>query len=404
MKLSGNMIKGINIENLKKMYTWLVVLLPLLSVYGWSGLDIGTLSVFVVFFVLLIMSEKKLKANTYIIWYIYAGYIFIGEILFCFDTSPYYSTILVIFRTIKYLLYIFSLIVSVLNEFCNYDYMVKCYLKIVNLTTAYIIVQTITYYLFGIKLWGYANVFLYEQEYAIRLTTPVNGLFRPTSLFYEPAHYFEFVFFGVVFLLFSEEFSEKKVLISIYITIGIVLSTSGQGIVCTALVWGMWILRYLIKNGYKKKMPRIMVLVMLGGILATVIMIMSKPGQQIIERIVNPNVVGGNAIAGRMGSYFYLLDLSAREWLFGAGYGNILPGFFANWAYNIWCLGIVGTILVIIIYFCCYKRSYRTEVKLLVILNAILCLFNTLFMGKYLLFYFMFILCGNLYKKEERIV
>lgn len=381
---------------LEEGYAILLAAFPILSVYGRPGIDIGTLLIYA-FFVIFVFRNKKVgNLKEHLEWIILFIYMMLSALdCIIFTENLLQSQEQIIFRTIKTCAYIIILIVSVNGKFFTKELLFRSYLLLAKVATSYILIQTAMWYLFRIKLWGYLPFFLYEPEYKIRLYTEVSGLYRPTSFFYEPAHYFEYVFYAIILLLFEENAKKDKKSIyeAIYISLGVMASTSVQGIACIACIWGIWMF-VMYYRGKGRYVPRVFVIMCVIIPVAVVALLCSSFGSTIIARVTTTEI-GQNAVVGRMSAWTWLGGRNISHWLFGSGYGNIPQGYWSNWPFELWCIGIFGVLIIVIIYFKAYMRTRELNVKILLILHALLCMGNELFMGKYILFYFIFALSTN---------
>lgn len=389
----------------RKAYMWALVLMPMLSLYGIGtlGIDIGTLLVLLCLILSVVYDSKGcifINPN-YSIWYIYLIYIVIS--IFITKNIGFQGSISeasIILRAVKNILYIFILINSITCEIVEYKYLKKIYLVIARISTYYILFQSVMYYGFKRIIPGYIKYFLISESYGERLQETNFLLYRPTSLFYEPSHYLEFIVIALIICLFDEYILTKKnVYDAVLITIGILMSTSGMGIVSLVIIWGIWIIYRLKKLHSYKIQLRVFVLfacIILGAIL----FMKTNYATKIVSRLFSSSANTYSATDARTEVYKKIFEGSMFSILFGRGYGNVLDNyFFSSWAFNLWCLGIVGTIIIIIIYLQCFKKGKNIKTRLIVVVNAILCIGTTLFMGKNMLFHFTFILLGTLEEK-----
>lgn len=192
----------------------------------------------------------------------------------------------------------------------------------------------------------------------------INGLFRPSAFFLEPAHFSQFCLIGLASSLARNDllFNKKAIAISI----GIILTTSGIGIVSVVC---LWVLKLLV-NGQgitNKVIARIFLGIGILVIMCVILFAVSNSFRMAVTRIFVASGGHNSAILGRLGNAYLLKQLNSMELLFGMGYRNI-PTYGDNIQYYmtgivelLYCQGIVGTFLFIICYFQMIIKSFRTK-------------------------------------------
>lgn len=383
----------IKIKNRKQICSLTVVLLPILSIYKSPirAIDLGTFMVIAVLglgFIVGWNRSRDYKAIVRLdIWALYIGYIIMITGVSLLSDVHYANPATYVFRLIKNLIFIAFTLFICRKGFFDLNYAFKYYGIAVMIATLVIYLQFICYAFFRYDLAGYNPNWAAVEGYVYRASNLATGYFRPTSIFYEPAHYFEYVSISLVlYLIYSED--SKDLIKAVLITLGVMFSTSGQGIVFTGFIWGIWFLKALKKMTRKKAMSILSAVILLA--MTGCYFMYSQYGRQAIARILSP---GESAIiSGRSDGYVQLQTFSALECIFGRGYGNYTSTFFSSWSFNLYCLGIVGTVIVAMIYVYCWKH---TDKKIVVLLNALMCVFSNVFMGFYFIFFFCFILVSS---------
>ncbi|WP_105157892.1 hypothetical protein [Streptococcus suis] len=381
--------------SVSKLYTWALVLLPLVSIYGISeiNLDFGTLALLLLLpFVINEQGKIVLEKRIVFPWLLYAIYIVISLYFpTIFGKETYLTNGSLYVRAFKNILYIFILILSTSRGIINKDYFVQIYLKITKICTYYIFIQSALYYTIRFNLPGYINMMLVAEGYGERLDVTSFSLFRPTSLFYEPAHFFEYVIIGVIIYLFRyKETPKNDIFNAIFLALGIVLSTSGMGILTIAGIFGFWLLQQLSRTKFIRVRKEMFFLTVIG-LIAVAFFLQSGFGQSVLSRLFDTGT-NYSALDGRTEIYERIFSFDTGRVLLGSGYGNVLEHYFyPSWAFNLWCLGIIGLSVVVILYLLAYFQSRVTIAKIIVLVNFMLCFVSTLFMGKNLLLYFLFV-------------
>lgn len=150
-------------------------------------------------------------------------------------------------------------------------------------------------------------------------------LHRYSSLFFEPAHQAQFVLPCIALVLFGKKGGEsKKILLAVFMTIGLFCTTSSIGIIGAGLIWGYYFFSTML-TGKKQKIFGLLFLIPLitGGI----IFLLSKPEltAYLIERLEILKMSGDISMTGyrRMVYGWQCFDrLSTVQKILGVGYKN----------------------------------------------------------------------------------
>lgn len=227
------------------------------------------------------------------------------------------------------------------------------------LMSVVVTIQTVFYYLFGIIM-GDGREFLlpfnnlFEESvssYVSTSTMVINGLFRPSAFFLEPAHFAQYCSLALCISLFENTAKMKSSRISILISIGMILTTSGLGIAVTGLVWGI---KFLMDVNTLSK--RKVLFAIVNALCLVIAMVILYNEVEFFANAVNRILIQdeNNAIAGRIGSVAFLDWLSGTERVFGAGYKNLPWSTARNVAYYTtsiveiqYCQGVVGLVVFI---------------------------------------------------------
>lgn len=375
-------------------FAWILALMPVLSLYGISSinLDFGTI-VIIVIIIYIALKEKRvyLQISNNRIWFLYLAYMVVS--LAFPRLWGINSDASMVMRTIKNVIYILLLLISTSNNWINYQLFKECYMKICKLATIFILIQSVAFYVFHRTIPGYVNFMLISEGYGDRLSQPVTGLYRPTSFFYEPSHYFEYVVPSLIISLFGNErnITNKDIYFALLVSIGVVFSTSGMGMITLALCWGIW----LLKNGKGLNIRKNVLLISILFLCAAVAFLRTSYAQSILLRVFG-NAASGvtyTAVNARTDVYEEIFKQGFVRVFLGNGYGNTLGDYyFPSWAFNIWCLGIAGSFIICCIYIKYFFATKRDDTRMIVFINAFLSVGTTLFMGKNLFLYFLIII------------
>lgn len=220
----------------------------------------------------------------------------------------------------------------------------------------------------------------------------------PTSLFSEPAHFCQYMLPYLAIVLF-DDFQPKKrrFIISVIISVAIISTVSGNGIVCVALLWGY----YFTFSENQLNAKRLFVF--LGGILLFVCAFF------ILQKIDTINVMFSHLFRDTSGNQYYFSKADYRIYrgfdiygklpflqkIFGVGYRHMhmfavfngivsqYDSSFGNYEYFstitqvLIYFGIVGFIPFVMHLYHFYKSNIKV-VKALVILFVALCFSSTI--------------------------
>ena len=110
------------------------------------------------------------------------------------------------------------------------------------IATVGILLQTLCYYLLGTRLFLCPTNLMDESiwmNYGVETSDQVLNLalYRPASFFLEPSMFAQYVVLGVMYLRLSEAEDKKSFRIAVFLSIGVIASTSGIGIASLIVVW-----------------------------------------------------------------------------------------------------------------------------------------------------------------------
>ena len=253
-----------------------------------------------------------------------------------------------------YVFFVVLLFLSIASGCVNISYFFKYAIIIGCFATITVIIQYFTHYIIG------RNIDLKFLEYLVKDDTiwdrnaeAIEGLdfssyfYRPSGFFLEPSHFVLYTFPLIGMLLLSPNRDRKSKRVALFLSFGVVLTTSGMGIGCVVFFWAVY---YLLKNdtqGAKGVLSRVLSVRTLFVLLAIAAVVfvayLSVPFiHSSIDRIfTNDN---HNAIDGRVRlARSFAQTISGRAVIFGtpgitSDIDFNLSGFFAT--YFKW--GIVG--------------------------------------------------------------
>ncbi len=382
----------------KYFYSFFIVIFPLLTIYRSPvpGLRLSTLLLLLITPLLI---EKSLTRNTLAsktskFFFLLCLYLFCSTSFSVIFGSVINNDIsLIYFRLFNFIIipilgvFIFS------KRYFDLNLGLRILINITIVSSIFLIFQTTVFYTTGKLLSG---VFLSYVDYAQYAENDYSAwakhLYRPTSFFTEPAHFCQFAFVGLVYSLFGNEYIQNRNLKALVISTAMILSTSVQGIMLVFLIWAIFIFS---KSRQKKNK---LFYAFLGIFLMTVVIITAFQFDffvKAINRAITLNASGGNAFLARTSSISDFMALPFIHKIFGVGFGNPIPDqYFNSISYALYCTGVIGLVLMFILFIPIYKQSFYFQ-KVTILLLIMLFFGSHLFTATSILFYFPFLNNNN---------
>lgn len=253
----------------------------------------------------------------------------------------------------------------------------KAFIRIVTLiavvNVACLLLQYICYYVFHYNLQFVDLTKLVDQDYrwVNRLsTTSTNlALYRPSGLFLEPSHVFLFSFPLVLYLFMNSSTGKNEKIAAWLILAGIVLSTSGMGVLFAI---GMPIAYFVMfrKPRYKKGSllnffaPKTLLIFIACSLLLWILFLKVDIVQQSLLRVFATDSEGYNAFSGRTSKGVALLNtMSGKQIIIGIAdemgeLGKAVSGFQGE----MFKYGVIGIVISYCYYLCMLNsREYYTK-------------------------------------------
>lgn len=259
----------------------------------------------------------------------------------------------------------FAVLFICLFDFRNISVRQYYYRYVENIAVAMSIIvfaQIVIYYVFGNAI-TFDRSFLFPfkdcfsdsgKQYLLTSRMVINGLFRPSAFFLEPAHFSQFCTIGLACSLIREDILLNKR--AIIISAGIVLTTSGLGILSVAFIWAVFL--YINSEGIsRKRMNRMIIGTLFFVFVVCILFFVSESFRSAVMRIVVSSNGYDSGIQGRTRNIVLINRLSLQELIFGMGYkniptyGNLNTQYYLTGIFElIYCQGIIGTSLFVICY------------------------------------------------------
>lgn len=278
----------------------------------------------------------------------------------------------------------------------------RSYLETIGIIlTCTVLMQYLIYFLTGIASPITPDTLLYDQESFSTEIRYIGSIPRFGGCFPEPAHFSQYVIICIISALFAGKTKSTSVKKAIFMTFGILLTTSGMGLMLSVFVWMSWYVFYRREKS-TSKFENILMNAMLVIIIAFVLFFIAmqfEAFQAIVGRIFGINS-SYNAIQGRTWAYHMYQRLSAKEQIYGVGYGFIPPIFMASVPLTLYTTGVFGivTLAYSLINIVFRSKGFSREVCIVFILMLF---FTGVFNQRGVAFYYSFMAAGAVRHKYK---
>ena len=195
------------------------------------------------------------------------------------------------------------------------------------------------------------------QTGMISVTGRPTSFYRPSAFFLEPSHMFTYMFPALCVLLLNPRYGKIERRYAMLITLGMVLCTSGMGIMAA---FGVWMLHLgksgNINNRFSLRtffQPRaIPILIVIGAALIVLIRFVPFLNSSIVRIFASSSTVR-NAILGRVGGGASVFKrLTGIRLLIGVSdhFANELSGYMTSFYTSMYKYGIIGTAIAYLFY------------------------------------------------------
>lgn len=245
-----------------------------------------------------------------------------------------------------YVLLLSWIFICVSNGSINISLFFKYAIRIAELATIAIIIQFISHNILGRTI-DFRPLSLLTTQENIWVRTSVNYgavgyLYRPSGFFLEPSHFFLYSFPIITVLLLSVDRDKRDFRTALFISLGLLLTTSGMGIVVLAGLWTLYFLIYKRIEDYSiySFIKQISVRSVIIVLLLVVVFYLAYRGIPFIQNTVDRFLIEdetSNAIEGRTRLVEnYVRGITGRAVWFGtpnamADLDFNVPGFFATY-------------------------------------------------------------------------
>ena len=326
------MIRRINFKT-EYIYMVFLVLLPILDQYKIFGITFemifGIFGLFIILLKHVVLKDKNQYKNKVLLL---IGYTILVLVFQCLRLQA--DPVQIILRIGLYVLLTIG-ICFIVTDVCCFDEFKRIYGKIVLLLSLIVIAQFLIY-----TLRGRATMMLvpgvelnyssfsstdYSAETLSRLS--YGWLYRPCSLFLEPAYHAQYVIPWLFLELLSIDTNDKKSIRNcLIVSIGLLLTASSLGVLGCAIAWIMAFIRWSSKLNRSAFVRNLFFLIV---IIALAIVFLRIPSVQFYFRMKMDEITadnwGSNSFTMRMiRGFACFAEFGFVDKIFGCGYGNIL--------------------------------------------------------------------------------
>ena len=396
-------------KNISLMFTISIVLMPILNSYV-SPIRVLGLGEFLLILILPIMLIYIIINNIrfyfseywlYIIYGIFSTYfvVLLNKISFSEVNNR-------LFRNIFY-----AFIIFVLGQiFFDFELGSKIYKYVVLLACIFLILQLLSYILFDViipwKLPGIDfNINISMEEYFNKYKTS----YRPTSFFTEPAHFVQYCTPYLAIILFKKiKLTKLDFMLSFFITIIILTSTSVNGFIFILVIWGLWSFYNLFIYNKRKNALFIFLSIYILPIVLFGLYNFIDGFKTIIDRIVNiTNDI--SSIIRLVNGFIIFSQLDLLYKFIGIGFGSydefkeLYPitllhetkvEYMSSLSYLLVSSGILGFIFYLLFMLLLFKRSNILG-KVLIILSFFMFFSSSIYSSPMFALLFVFVLSSK---------
>ncbi|MHC1716012.1 MAG: hypothetical protein AB9858_10695 [Acidaminococcaceae bacterium] len=359
-----------------KTLSWFLALAPVLTIYGFYGVDLATfLGLFLWPACLFYIYLKNGKVSFMPFVSLLLAYVVIITVLnMIFVKNLYVGGSLILFRLFKYVLWLGIMPVILNSDLFDFDYTLECYKKVCVCAAIYLILQQISFNLFSVILPRLflpytantsASAAILQQDFSAADVI----FFRPSAFFLEPAQFSSYILLALVLIFIAPGTAKKDKWLYFLVPCAVIASTSGLGYI---LLFALFLIGNFSRIMRNPKFVLGFILTLVGfAALYNNIAYVNTLVSSTLGRLTNFDDPINNAFMRRFSSYYFLNMLDTRAFIIGNGYGNILAEeYFNGLPYMIWTTGLLGTAIYAAMLFNFYdKNNFTNNVYLFFVLS-----------------------------------
>ena len=382
---------GVNVVD--KTFCIFIALLPFICIYNFPFIDVSVGTVLLILFLphLLIKIQlgKVRRTNT-------RSTVFLVFILYIYLSFRSEGNARQIVLNLTAAITLWAISKGALNENLFRRYLEN--FAIFN--SALVALQVGSHYLLGRNL-QFVQFSLLQADYRATYGNALSlfSLYRPTGLFLEPAYFSEYCLFALISCLFPI-YGKPNFRRAAFICFGIILTTSGMGIVLMTLILALYV--FLNREKLDKKIKRGAALIVLF-VIAMLILSRFSFFNQALQRVFS-SYEGYNALEGRTGSWQRAISsLNSTERMFGLGGEHKYVFYLSGFPDTIYRFGIIGVVLELLVFVnIIFKKRNGYILSSCLVYVVLFCVAHLT--GVFLqVFYYSIVLIGLLSNESETI-
>ena len=323
-----------NANSTNKYYTIFLSILPLIVMYRVPGTSLAMATVLTflgLIFATMSLLKRKIRVPFSIIFPLILYFFYVTT------RSTWQFTVLII----AVFIHILAITTGVVDE--------RLFRKIIErvavIAAICVFIQQLLNIGFGMKIpFVIGDLFIEtvkEQYWKLLSGEGASNMYRPCAFFLEPSHYSQYCILGLGSCLFSNQPNLRKALV---ISLGILMCTSGMGLVATIAMWGIWKFTQTSLGSlgiiFKKSIIVVLLLVISVFILDQI-----SFTHNIISRLTaDPESGDYNAINGRLWWWDAIFgNLGISDIIWGFGMENLPEdAYLTGFMKQLYCYGIIG--------------------------------------------------------------
>lgn len=375
------------------LYTVLVVLFPLLSMYRFFGtmLSIGDVCALAVILLLLVRKTGNFSVN--FIFLLVASFLILQATFVFPFTSGFNTGFLDHYGSVLRLLLVYFLL-SMGKQFFRYDFGAKCLVWVSVISTLYLMIQLLLSR-FGIYLGGgipYLPAFREDLSSYIADVLKYHYAYRPRSLFEEPAHFCQYVIVAIALLLFDQTQIKFKKLTILFLMAGVLVSMSLLGWAGLAILLMIWV---FLSYKSRKNLKPLFIAIFLIPVLVFIVWKTGSVQAVFLRKFQQQQVLNDSRFEGFSE---LIMFLKSKSVLILFGEGMIDQGTYYNGVVRlIYSFGLIGVLFAIALFLYGWIQNRKNPLSVaLLLLVAVLSFGSEIIFGKYVLIYLIFVVCGGI--------
>ena len=314
--------------NLRKLFTILIVIFPILNIYqlGISSFTLAdSLLLITIAFLILDIFKNKRKLNVSNIMLIIFLLIFVQMLIYSIMDINDINAVMTTLR-IEFYYFVIALF---FKDYFSTTYATKVFPIFATLSSCMLIIQYVAFYRYGIFIRGTVPFLKVNENLSTYINIMSAGLWtsipytRPRSFFSEPSHFGVYVTMALELLLSNS--NKKNWLAIIIITLGILLSGSTMAIILALLIIVINIIKLFFEIIDTKKLKKKIIMIVIVTLAVSIPCLMAISKTTSFQVFYNRTFVSKDSTDGRFENFSYTFKEKKNVFyvIFGEGITKI---------------------------------------------------------------------------------